>query len=47
MNRAVGGVTVRDIEQLHARLARAGDPRDVPAARDSLVQVPCIDPIGS
>lgn len=34
--RAVGTVTGRDIEQLHARLALAGDPRDILAARDSL-----------
>ena len=34
--RAVGPVTGRDIERLHACLALAGDTRDLLAARDSL-----------
>jgi hypothetical protein len=33
---AVGTVTARDLDRLRARLATAGDPRDVLAARDSL-----------
>jgi hypothetical protein len=34
--RAVGGVTDQEVERAYARLALAGDPRDVLAARDSL-----------
>ncbi len=36
---AVGTVTARDVDRLHARLTRACDPRDVRAARDSLKQL--------
>jgi len=34
--RAAGAGTARDIDRLHDRLALAGDPRDILAARDSL-----------
>jgi hypothetical protein len=34
--RAAGTVNARDLDRLRARLAPAGDPRDVLAARDSL-----------
>jgi hypothetical protein len=37
--RAVGTATAQEIEQLHARLAVAGDARDLLAARDSLKQL--------
>jgi len=37
--RAVGPVSVRDIEQLRERLTMAGDARDVLAARDSVTQL--------
>jgi hypothetical protein len=33
---AVGTITAGDLDRLHARLTKAGDPRDVLAARDSL-----------
>jgi hypothetical protein len=33
---AVGAVTAQEFERLHARLGRAGDARDILAARDSL-----------
>lgn len=36
---AAGAVTARDLDRLHARLAPAGHPRDVLAARDSLKQL--------
>jgi hypothetical protein len=37
--RAASRVTARDINELHARLALAGDARDLLAARDSLKQL--------
>jgi hypothetical protein len=37
--RAAGRVTAQDINQLQARLALAGDARDLLAARDSLKQL--------
>jgi len=37
--RAAGGVSVQEVERLHARLATVGDPRDLLAACDSLKQV--------
>ena len=37
--RAVGTVTVHDLDQLQARLALTGDARDLLAARDSLKQL--------
>jgi hypothetical protein len=37
--RSLGPIAGRDIERLHARLALAGDARDLLAARDSLAQL--------
>jgi hypothetical protein len=44
---ALSPVTAADIERLHARLALAGDSRDILAARDSLKQllgIPLLEP---
>ena len=38
--RQLGSVTAQDVERLHARLALAGDPRDLLAVRDSLKAPP-------
>jgi hypothetical protein len=43
--RTAGSVTVQDVERLHARLGMVGDPRDVLAARDSLIQLLGVAPI--
>ena len=37
--RAVGTVTVQDLDRLQARLTLTGDARDILAARDSLKQL--------
>ena len=39
MIRALDAVTAEDLDRLHARLAGAGDARDLLAARDSLGQL--------
>ena len=44
---ALGPVTTRDVELLHTRLALAGDPRDVLAARDSLKTLLRLPSLGS
>jgi hypothetical protein len=44
---AVGTVTVREFERLHARLALTGDARDILAARDSLVGLLDLPRLGS
>lgn len=37
--KGMGRVAARDVDQLAERLAAAGDPRDVGAARDALVRL--------
>jgi hypothetical protein len=44
---AVGTVTSQELERLHARLALAGDARDILAARDSLVELLDLPRLGS
>jgi hypothetical protein len=41
--RAAGTVSTGDLDRLHARLAGAGDPRDVRAARHSLGRLLDVD----
>jgi len=43
----VGQVNARDIDKLRERLVLAGDPRDVLATRDSLMQLLGIQPLAS
>jgi hypothetical protein len=43
---AVGTPSARDIEQLRERLTLAGDLRDVLAARDSVMQLLGLRPVG-
>jgi len=43
--RDVGSITVKDIEKLRERLTMVGDPRDVLAARDSLMQLLGVRPL--
>ncbi len=43
----VGTVTSQEFERLHAHLALAGDPRDILAARDSLVELLGLPRLGS
>lgn len=45
--RSIGTVTAQDVDRLRARLALAGDPRDVLAARDSLKDVLGLPRLGS
>jgi hypothetical protein len=44
---AIGTVTHQEFERLHARLALAGDPRDILVARDSLVELLGLPRLGS
>ena len=44
---AVGAPSARDIELLRERLALAGDLRDVLAARDSVMQLLGVRPVGA
>lgn len=44
---AVGTVTAQEFERLHARLALAGDARDILSARDSLVELLGLSGLGS
>ena len=45
--RSIGPITAQDVDRLQARLALAGDPRDVLAARDSLKDVLGLPRLGS
>lgn len=44
---AVGTVTARELDQLHARLGLAGDTRDVLAARDAVGELLGLSGLGS
>jgi hypothetical protein len=45
--RSIGTITAQDVDRLQARLALAGDPRDVLAARDSLKEFLGLPRLGS
>jgi hypothetical protein len=45
--RTIGTITAQDVDRLQARLVLAGDPRDVRAARDSLMELLSLPRLGS